>query len=50
MILFNYILDNDIIYFSLFTRITLGIGYSFASSFFNSVYSDKMDKGVQTSA
>jgi hypothetical protein len=45
-----YLLDNSVVFYGVFT-ITMGlIGYSFATSYFNPVYSDKIDNNVQTDA
>jgi len=45
--LFNYLLENDLVFFSVFTGTVGFIGYKFASSYLNSFY---IDKGVQTEA
>lgn len=45
MILFDYILNNDIIFYTLFTTTGGFIGYKFVSSYINSYY---LDKGIQT--
>ena len=47
MILFDYILDNDIIFYTLFASTAGFIGYKFVSSYLNSYY---VDEGVQTEA
>jgi hypothetical protein len=45
--LFNYLLENDLVFFSVFTGTVGFIGYKFVSSYLNSFY---IDKGVQTEA
>ena len=47
MTLFNYILDNNVIFYSIFTTTVGFIGYSCISSYYNSYY---IDEGVQTEA
>jgi hypothetical protein len=47
MILFNYILDNNIIFYSIFAGTAGVIGYSIITSYVNSFY---VDKGIQTDA
>jgi hypothetical protein len=45
--LFNYLFDNELIFFSAFVGMGGFIGYKFVSSYLNSFY---LDKGVQTEA
>jgi hypothetical protein len=45
MMLFNYLTDNSLIFYSLFTGTVGFIGYSFASSYLSLFY---VDKGIQT--
>jgi hypothetical protein len=43
----NYLLNNDLVFYSMFAGTVGFIGYKFVSSYLNSFY---LDKGVQTSA
>lgn len=45
--LFNYIFDNDIVFYSLFTCTAGFMGYSLITSYLDSFY---VDKGIQTDA
>jgi hypothetical protein len=47
MILFDYILDNDVMFYSIFASTAGYIGFSFVRSYLNSYY---VDEGVQTDA
>lgn len=47
MKIFNYLLDNDLAFYSLFLATGGFITYKFVSSVWNSYY---VDKGVQTDA
>jgi len=47
MTLFNYIFDNDLVFYSLFTVTGGFLTYKLVSSWGNSYY---IDKGVQTNA
>ena len=47
MTLFNYLLDNNIIFYSIFATTAGFIRYSCISSYFNSSY---IDEGIQTEA
>lgn len=44
------LINNDVVFYSIFTGITGAISYSLISSIFNSVYRNKVEKGVQTDA
>jgi hypothetical protein len=45
--LFNYLINNDFVFYSILAGSVGFMGYSFATSYLNSFY---VDKGVQTSA
>jgi len=47
MIFFNSLIDNDFVFYGLFTTTVGFLGYKFVSSYWNSVY---VDKGIQTDA
>lgn len=47
MTIFNYLIDNNYVFYGLFTTTVGFIGYKFVSSYVNSFY---VDKGVQTDA
>jgi len=45
--LFNYLINNDLVFYSMFAGTVGLIGYKFASSYLNSFY---VDKSIQTDA
>jgi hypothetical protein len=45
--LFNYLFDNDLVFYSAFVGMEGFIGYKFVTSYFNSFY---VDKGIKTEA
>jgi len=47
MTILNYLLDNDLVFYSLFSGTIGFIGYKFVSSYLNSYY---VDQGIQTEA
>jgi len=47
MILFNYLIDNNYVFYGLFATTAGILGYKFVSSYLNSFY---VDKGIQTDA
>jgi len=47
MILFNYLIDNNYVFYGLFATTAGIMGYKIVSSYLNSFY---VDKGIQTDA
>jgi hypothetical protein len=42
------LINNDVVFYSIFIGIAGTLSYSFVSSTLNSVYQDKVEKGIQT--